>query len=121
MRMRMPRPHPFVVGLAVVSLWTVTETAAPQPPAAHQPATPAADIDEKAVLRGDSMVFIVSLSCSDPAASIAYRLASEKKYSGPWQGYTGPFEAPANRRFIEVQTHSVGHLPTITGALLGRE
>jgi hypothetical protein len=67
------------------------------------------------------MVFIVSLSCSDPAASIAYRLASEKKYSGPWQGYTGPFEAPANRRFIEVQTHSVGHLPTITGALLGRE
>jgi len=28
--------------------------------------TPPAEIDDKAVLRGDSMVFVVSLSCPDP-------------------------------------------------------
>lgn len=91
------------------------------PPEGRQPATPPADIDEKAEIRGDSMVYVVSLSCSDPGASIGYRLATEKKYSGPWQVYTKPFEVPANRRFIEVQTHRIGHQPTTTGALLGRE
>ncbi len=91
------------------------------PPDGQQPATPPAEIDEKAELRGDSMVYVVRLSCSDPGASIGYRLGTDKKYSGPWQVYTGPFEVPANRRFIEVQTHRIGHLPTTTGALLGRE
>jgi arylsulfatase A-like enzyme len=91
------------------------------PPDGLQPATPPAEIDEKAAVRGDSMVYGVRLSCSDPGASIGYRLGTEKKYSGPWQVYTGPFEVPANRRFIEVQTHRIGHLPTTTGALLGRE
>ncbi len=91
------------------------------PPDGRQPATPPAEIDERAVVRGDSMVYVVRLSCSDPGASIGYRLGTAKKYSGPWQVYAGPFEVPANRRFIEVQTHRIGHLPTTTGALLGRE
>jgi hypothetical protein len=67
------------------------------------------------------MAYVVRLTCSDPGASIGYRLGTEKQCSGPWQVYTGPFEVPANRRFIEVQTHRIGHLPTNTGALLGRE
>lgn len=91
------------------------------PPDGHQPATPPAEIDERAEVRGDSMVYVVTLSCRDPGASIGYRLGTEKKYSGPWQVYHGPFEASANRRFIEVQTHRIGHRPTTTGALLGRE
>jgi len=91
------------------------------PPEGQQPATPPAEIDDKAVLRGDSMVFVVSLSCPDPGASIGYRLGTEKQYSGPWQVYTTPFEVPADRRFIEVRTHRIGHTPTTTGALLGGE
>jgi len=91
------------------------------PPDGHQPATPLAEIDDKAEARGDSMVYVVSLSCSDPGASIGYRLGTDKHYSGPWQVYTGPFEVPANRRFIEVQTHRIGHLPATSGAVLGRE
>lgn len=91
------------------------------PPDGRQPTTPPAEIDEKAELRGDSMVYVVRLTCSDPGASIGYRLGTEKKYSGPWQVYSGPFEVPASRRFIEVQTHRIGHLPETTGALLGRE
>jgi len=91
------------------------------PPEGQQPATPPAEIEDKAVLRGDSMVFVVSLSCPDPGASIGYRLGTEKQYSGPWQVYTTPFEVPADRRFIEVRTHRIGHTPTTTGALLGGE
>lgn len=91
------------------------------PPAGHQPVTPPAEIDDKAVLRGDSMVFVVSLSCPDPGASIGYRLGTDKHYAGPWQVYTTPFEVPADRRFIEVRTHRIGYKPTTTGALLGRE
>jgi arylsulfatase A-like enzyme len=91
------------------------------PPDGLQPTTPPAEIDEKAELRGDSMVYVVTLSCSDPGASIGYRLGTAKKYSGPWQVYSGPFEVPAHRRFIEVQTHRIGHAPATTGALLGGE
>jgi N-sulfoglucosamine sulfohydrolase len=91
------------------------------PPEGRQPATPPAEIDDKAVLRGDSMAFVVALSCPDPGASIGYRLGTEKRYSGPWQVYTTPFEVPADRRFIEVRTHRIGHAPTTTGALLGGE
>jgi hypothetical protein len=67
------------------------------------------------------MAYVVTLSCSDPGASIGYRLGTAKNYSGPWQVYVAPFEVPANRRFIEVQTHRIGHLPTTTGSLLGGE
>jgi N-sulfoglucosamine sulfohydrolase len=91
------------------------------PPEGQQPATPPAEINDKAVLRGDSMAFVVALSCPDSGASIGYRLGTEKRYAGPWQVYTTPFEVPADRRFIEVRTHRIGHTPTTTGALLGRE
>jgi len=91
------------------------------PPDGVQPTTPAAEITDQAVQRGDSMVFVVSLACADPGASIGYRLSTERRYAGPWQVYTGPFEVPANRRFIEVQTHRIGHEPTTTGAFLGGE
>lgn len=91
------------------------------PPDGIQPATPAAEIDDRAVSRGDGMVFRVTLSCPDPGASIGYRLSDRKQYAGPWQVYTGPFEAPANRRFLQVQTHRIGHAPTTTGAFLGGE
>ena len=70
------------------------------PPAGRQPTTPAAEILDRAMPRGDSMAYVVTLSCSDPGASIGYRLGTAKNYSGPWQVYAGPFEVPANRRFI---------------------
>jgi hypothetical protein len=91
------------------------------PPDGRQPTTPPAEISDKAVQRGDGMVFVVTLSCDDPGASIGYRLATEKRYSGPWRVYTGPFESPADQRFIEVQTHRIGHRPSTTGAFLGGE
>ena len=91
------------------------------PPDGVQPTTPAAEITDQAVQRGDSMVFVVTIACADPAASIGYRLSTERRYAGPWTVYTGPFEVPANLRFIEVQTHRIGHLPAITGSFLGGE
>ena len=91
------------------------------PPDGVQPTTPAAEIRDKAVRRGDSMAFVVTLACADPAASIGYRLSTERRYAGPWKVYAGPFEVPADRRFIEVQTHRIGHNPTTTGAFLGGE
>jgi len=91
------------------------------PPDGRQPTTPAAEIDDRAVLRGEATAFRVTLSCADPGASIGYRLGTSKKYEGPWQVYGGPFEVPGDRRFIEVQTHRIGHKPATTGALLGRE
>lgn len=86
-----------------------------------QPQTPAAEINDTVVQRGNATGFTVSLSCDDPAASIGYRLSDSKKYSGPWQVYTGPFDVPGNTRFLEVQTHRIGHTPTTTGAFLGGE
>jgi len=91
------------------------------PPDGVQPTTPAAEILDKAVQRGESMAFVVSLACADSGASIGYRLSTERRYAGPWKVYTGPFEVPANRRFIEVQTHRIGHTPTTTGSFLGGE
>jgi arylsulfatase A-like enzyme len=91
------------------------------PPDGVQPTTPAAEISDKAVQRGDSMAFVVSLACADSGASIGYRLSTERRYSGAWNVYTGPFEVPANLRFIEVQTHRIGHTPMTNGAFLGGE
>lgn len=91
------------------------------PPDGKQPTTPAAEITDQAVERGDSMAFVVTLACTAPGASIGYRLSTERRYAGPWKVYTGPFEVPADRRFIEVQTHRIGHEPTTTGAFLGSE
>jgi N-sulfoglucosamine sulfohydrolase len=91
------------------------------PPDGRQPTTPAAEIEDRAVSHGDAMAFVVSLSCRDPGASIGYRLGADKRFAGPWQVSTGPFEVPANRRFIEVQTHRIGHRPTTTAGLLGGE
>jgi len=91
------------------------------PPDGIQPATPAAEIDDRAESRGQGMVFVVSIRCADPGASIGYRLAETKQHTGPWQVYTGPFESPANQRFLEVQTHRIGHRPTTTGSFLGGE
>jgi len=91
------------------------------PPDGVQPTTPAAEISDTASLKNGRTVFRVTLSCDDPAASIGYRLSTTKDYSGPWQIYTGPFEAPGDRRFLEVQTHRIGHAPATTGRLLGGE
>ena len=91
------------------------------PPDGVQPATPPGQIDDRAVQRGDSMVFVVTLACTDPGASIGYRLSGTKRGAGSWRVYTAPFEAPADRRFIEVQTHRIGHRPTTVGAFLGGE
>jgi N-sulfoglucosamine sulfohydrolase len=91
------------------------------PPDGRQPTTPAAEVDDQAFLKDGRTMFRVTLSCSDPGASIGYRLGTSKKYSGPWQVFTGPFEVPGNLRFIEVQTHRIGHKPATTGAFLGGE
>lgn len=84
------------------------------PPAGLQPATPAARIAVAAESRGGSAVTMVSLSCSDPGASIGYRIGEEGSFSGAWQVYAGPFEMPSHGRVIEVQTHRIGHRPTTT-------
>lgn len=86
-----------------------------------QPTTPAAEIGEKIIQRDGKMFFKVTLACDDPGASIGYRLSNRKQYKGPWQVYTGPFETPGDMRFIEVQTHRIGHKPATTGPLLGGE
>jgi N-sulfoglucosamine sulfohydrolase len=91
------------------------------PPEGKQPATPAAEIEETVSERNGGTTFQVSLSCPEPGASIGYRLSTKKHYEGPWQVYTKPFEVPGTQRFIEVQTHRIGHQPTTTGAFLGRE
>ena len=91
------------------------------PPDGKQPTTPPAEIDEKVLSRDGEMFFRVSLSCPEPGASIGYRLSETKQYAGPWQVYTGPFDVPGNLRFIEVQTHRIGHRPATNGAFLGRE
>jgi N-sulfoglucosamine sulfohydrolase len=91
------------------------------PPDGRQPTTPAAEVDDQAFLEDGRTMFRVTLSCSDPGASIGYRLGTSKKYSGPWQVFAGPFDVPGNLRFIEVQTHRIGHKPATTGAFLGGE
>lgn len=91
------------------------------PPEGRRPVTPPAAIDDRAIRRGDTMAFVVTLACADPGASIGYRLAATKSFSGAWRVYAGPFEVPADRRFIEVQAHRIGHAPTVTGAFLGGE
>lgn len=91
------------------------------PPEGKQPVTPAAEIDETVVERNGGTGFHVRLACPEPAASIGYRLSKTKNASGPWQVYVGPFDLPGDMRFIEVQTHRIGHKPTTTGAFLGRE
>ena len=91
------------------------------PPEGVQPQTPAAEISDKAVQRGDRTAFVVTLACDDPAASIGYRVGTSKNHTGPWQVYSGPFESAGDMRFLEVQTHRIGHAPTTTGAFLGGE
>jgi N-sulfoglucosamine sulfohydrolase len=91
------------------------------PPDGIQPTTLAAQIDDRAEARDGGMVFVVSIACADPGASIGYRLSDTKQQSGAWQVYSGPFESPANRRFLEVQTHRIGHQPATTGIFLGGE
>jgi arylsulfatase A-like enzyme len=86
-----------------------------------QPTTPEAQIDYQIVQRGGDMFYKVTLTCQEPGASIGYRLGTRKDYAGPWQVYTGPFETPGHLRFIQVQTHRIGHKPAITGTLLGGE
>lgn len=84
------------------------------PPDGRQPATPAAEIAIQPEVRGDSRVTVISLSCSDPGASIGYRLGEPGSFSGAWQVYAGPFELPSLGPSLEVQTHRIGHLPTTT-------
>ena len=91
------------------------------PPEGLQPTTPAAEIEDRAVQTDTGSAFQVSLSCGDPAASIGYRLGTKRELSGPWQVYTGPFAASGETRFLEVQTHRIGHKPTTTGTFLGGE
>jgi hypothetical protein len=57
---------------------------------------------------------VISLSCSDPGASIGYRFGEPGSFSGAWQVYAGPFELPSLGPSLEVQTHRIGHLPTTT-------
>jgi arylsulfatase A-like enzyme len=91
------------------------------PPEGRQPTTTPAEISEKVLSRNGATSFSVTLSCPDPGASIGYRLSQTKQYTGPWQIYTGPVDVPGNLRFIEVQTHRIGHKPATSGAFLGRE
>jgi N-sulfoglucosamine sulfohydrolase len=91
------------------------------PPEGVQPQTPAAVISDQAVQRGDRTAFVVRLACEEPGASIGYRVGTSKKQTGPWQVYTGPFESTGDMRFLEVQTHRIGHALTTTGAFLGGE
>ncbi|MFN3168012.1 MAG: sulfatase [Phycisphaeraceae bacterium] len=91
------------------------------PPDGKQPTTPEAQIDYQIVQRDGKMFYKVTLSCAEPGASIGYRLGTRKEYSGPWRVYTGSFETPGDLRFIQVQTHRIGHKPATTGTLLGGE
>ena len=91
------------------------------PPDGKQPTTPLAEIEEKATSQNGKTIFRVSLSCSDPGASIGYRLGTNKQFSGPWQVSNGPFEVPGNLRFLQVQTQRIGHKPSTTETLLGGE
>jgi len=90
------------------------------PPDGKQPTTPAAEVEEVIVVVS-VMRYQVTLSCEDEGASIGYRLSNTNKHDGPWQVYTGPFTTPGDVRFLEVQTHRIGHKPTTTKTLLGGE
>jgi len=54
----------------------------------------------------------VVLSCSDPGASVGYRVGAK----GPWFVYTAPFAVPAGAR-IAVRTHRIGHKATTVRAI----
>lgn len=91
------------------------------PPDGKQPTTPAAKIGEEISQVNGGMIYRITLTCDEPGASIGYRLSTNNKHDGPWQVYTGPFETPGNVRFLEVQTHRIGHKPTTIRTLLGGE
>lgn len=92
------------------------------PPDGEQPKTTRADVDYEILRQGEGMYFRFSITCATEGASIAYRLGTSRREMGPWRVYTsGEIDTPANVRFLEVNTHRIGYLPSETGILLGGE
>lgn len=90
------------------------------PPDGVQPTTPPAEIAELIIIVS-LLRYEVTLTCEDPGASIGYRLSNTRDHDGPWTVYTGPFTTPGDVRFLEVQTHRIGHKPNTVRVLLGGE
>lgn len=55
----------------------------------------------------------LTITCEDPGASIAYRLSDNNKFKGAWRVYSEPVSMNGTYRFIEVQTHRIGHKPNL--------
>ncbi|MEO0475039.1 MAG: sulfatase [Planctomycetota bacterium] len=54
----------------------------------------------------------VTITCDEPGASLAYRVSDSKQFKGGWDIYTGKVLLPGTTpRFIQVQTHRIGHKP----------
>lgn len=98
-----------------------------------QPTTPAAAV-KLVVLRGGEIdvagldaeiLTAIHLTCDDQGASIGYRLSNTNQFSGPWKPYVVMDSKhptiPADKTFIQVQTHRIGHKPTTIVKKLGGE
>jgi arylsulfatase A-like enzyme len=95
------------------------------PPNGEQPTTPEAEVifEKLAVLGqgkpgGESHIAVIK--CSDPGASIGYRVSRNGKFKGPWKTYAGSVNvSPATS--IQIQTHRIGHKPsTVVKAFDGK-
>ncbi len=77
------------------------------PKEGKQPTTPAA-VETPGRPKGT-----FGLHCEDPGASISFRISKTGKFSGPWRVYTNGLINLPEGHSIQVQTHRIGHKPTI--------
>ncbi|MFK7788574.1 MAG: sulfatase [Phycisphaeraceae bacterium] len=89
-----------------------------------QPTTPKAEVKvvileggRGPVVPGIDYEFLptIQLTIDDPGASICYRVSDTKKFDGPWKVYARingkhPIVLAENK-FVQVQTHRIGHKP----------
>lgn len=85
------------------------------PPNGQQPTTPIAQTETRFTPKGA----ILSLTCSDPGASIGYRMSRSENFRGPWSVYTKPVEVSEGKWYFEVQTHRIGHIPSVMTGVIG--
>ena len=87
------------------------------PPDGKQPTTPAAEVQTSFGSGNGKTVKMFQIECEDPGASIGYRVSDSQKFSGPWRVYgngaSKPVFAGDKEVFLQVQSHRIGHKPSV--------